>query len=109
MINISILEEMFDGDKEILRQLFELYLEEHSTLSDAIEEQYKNNKLPELFRTFHTLFGALSNLCEEDILPLIKAIEANAKNHETPSQHSIDSVIAELAKIRLQMIDYLND
>ncbi|ACH63678.1 Hpt domain-containing protein [Aliivibrio fischeri] len=109
MINISILEEMFDGDKEILRQLFELYLEEHSTLSDTINEQYKNNKLPELFRTFHTLYGALSNLCEEDVLPLIKATETNAKNHETPPQHSIDSVIAELAKIRQQMIDYLND
>ncbi|OCH08344.1 Hpt domain-containing protein [Aliivibrio fischeri] len=109
MINISILEEMFDGDKEILRQLFELYLEEHSALSHTIEDQYKNNKLPELFRTFHTLFGALSNLCEEDILPLVKTIEASCKNHETPSQHSIDSVIAELAKIRLQMIDYLND
>ncbi|MBD1571050.1 MULTISPECIES: Hpt domain-containing protein [Aliivibrio] len=109
MINISILEEMFDGDKEILRQLFELYLEEHSALSHTIEDQYKNNKLPELFRTFHTLFGALSNLCEEDILPLVKTIEASCKNHETPSQHSIDSVIAELAKIRQQMIDYLND
>nr|WP_194688047.1 Hpt domain-containing protein [Aliivibrio sp. S10_S31] len=100
---------MFDGDKEILRQLFELYLEEHSALSHTIEDQYKNNKLPELFRTFHTLFGALSNLCEEDILPLVKTIEASCKNHETPSQHSIDSVIAELAKIRQQMIDYLND
>ncbi|MUK69277.1 Hpt domain-containing protein [Aliivibrio fischeri] len=109
MINISILEEMFDGDKEILRQLFELYLEEHSTLSDTIEEQYKNNKLPELFRTFHTLFGALSNLCEEDILPLIKTIEVSCKNHDTPHQHSIESVISELAKIKQQMMDYLND
>nr|WP_155697849.1 Hpt domain-containing protein [Aliivibrio fischeri] len=100
---------MFDGDKEILRQLFELYLEEHSALSHTIEEQYKNNKLPELFRTFHTLFGALSNLCEEDILPLVKTIEASCKNHETPEAHSINSVIAELAKIRQQMIGYLND
>nr|WP_155682878.1 Hpt domain-containing protein [Aliivibrio fischeri] len=100
---------MFDGDKEILRQLFELYLEEHSTLSDTINDQYKNNKLPELFRTFHTLYGALSNLCEEDILPLIKAIETNAKNHETPAQQSIDSVTTELAKIKQQIIDYLND
>ncbi|MFA1562453.1 Hpt domain-containing protein [Aliivibrio fischeri] len=109
MINISILEEMFDGDKEILRQLFELYLEEHSALSHTIEDQYKNNKLPELFRTFHTLFGALSNLCEEDILPLVKTIEASCKNHEMPEAHSINSVIAELTKIRQQMIDYLND
>ncbi|MUJ36784.1 Hpt domain-containing protein [Aliivibrio fischeri] len=109
MINISILEEMFDGDKEILRQLFELYLEEHSTLSDTINDQYKNNKLPELFRTFHTLYGALSNLCEEDILPLIKTIETNVKNHEKPDQQSIDSVITQLAKIRQQIIDYLND
>ena len=108
VINIDMLEEMFGGDKEITQQLFELYLSENSTMGNAILEQYEANDLPTLFHTTHTLSGALGNLCEMDILPAIKEIEAATKTSNQPNKETINTVIEGLNEIKEQMESYLS-
>lgn len=108
VINIEMLDDMFGGDKEITLQLFELYLEENATTGDIILTQYESNDLSALFHTSHTLSGALGNLCEMDILPKIKEIEAAAKTENTPNKETIDTVIEGLNKIKEQMRNHLS-
>lgn len=109
VINIEMLEEMFGGDKEITQQLFELYLAENSTMGSTILEQYETNDLSALFHTAHTLSGALGNLCEMDLLPAIKEIEAAAKTENTPNRDTIDTVIEGLNNIKDQMENHLSN
>ncbi|WP_122032198.1 Hpt domain-containing protein [Aliivibrio sp. EL58] len=109
MINIEILEEMFDGDKEITQQLFELYLVDNAAMGDTILAQYEANDLSGLFHTAHTLSGALGNLCEMDILPAIKEVEAAAKTENRPSKDTINIVVEGLNNIKKQMESHLNN
>lgn len=102
-----MLEEMFDGDKEITQELFELYLTENSATGEVMLEQYEANNLSSLFHTAHTLSGALGNLCEMDILLPIKEIEAAAKVGETPSREAINTVLIGLNNIKKQMENHL--
>nr|VVV05572.1 hypothetical protein AW0309160_03052 [Aliivibrio wodanis] len=107
MINIEMLEEIFDGDKEITEQLFELYLSENSTTSQTLLKQYKTEDLSGLFHTVHTLSGALGNLCEVDILPAIKTIEAATRANTKPEQSIVTTVIEGLEQIQKQMEEHL--
>ena len=109
VINIEMLEEMFGGDKEITQQLFELYLAENATIGSSILEQYEANDLSTLFHTAHTLSGALGNLCEMDILPAIKEIEAAAKTENTPNRDTINTVVEGLNNIKDQMKNHLSN
>ncbi|MUK38697.1 Hpt domain-containing protein [Aliivibrio fischeri] len=103
-----MLNEMFGGDEEITQQLFELYLAENSEIGNVILQHYETNDLSTLFHTVHTLSGALGNLCEMNILPLIKEIEASAKVGNTPEKDTIDAVINGLDEIKQQMEVYLS-
>lgn len=107
MINIEMLEEMFDGDKEFISVLFTQYLEDNSGINEKIQSQFDANQLSDLFHTTHTLAGALSNICETDTVPVIKKIELLCKQEKKPSADDIELVKVSLVDIFKQMQEYL--
>ncbi|WP_370539794.1 Hpt domain-containing protein [Aliivibrio sp. S10_S31] len=109
MINIEMLEEMFDGDKEITQQVFELYLVDNAEMGSIILEQYKVNDLSGLFHTVHSLSGALGSLCEMDILSAIQEVEAAAKTESRPNKDTINTIVEGLNNIKEQMESHLTN
>ena len=107
MINIEMLEETFGGDKEFIGILFAQYLQDNADVTDRIQTQFDEDKLDDLFHTTHTLAGALSNICESDIVPTIKEIELAAKEGNKPDAADIEKVKIALVDIFQQMENYL--
>lgn len=102
-----MLEETFGGDKEFIGILFAQYLQDNATVTEKIQTQYDENQLDDLFHTAHTLSGALSNICESDIVPTIKEIELSAKGGNKPNADDIAKVKVALVDIFQQMENYL--
>ena len=107
MINIEMLEEMFEGDHEIIQQLFTLYLSENESITQDIKLAYDNDNLNELYNTAHSLSGALGNLCEIDIITQIREVESLTKNNTKPNIDTINITIQGLNDIAEQMKVYL--
>ncbi|MDD9194425.1 Hpt domain-containing protein [Aliivibrio sp. S3MY1] len=107
MININMLEEMFEGDHEIIQQLFTLYLSENESITQDIRLAYENDNLNELYNTAHSLSGALGNLCDTNVTCHIKEIEYLTKNDTTPNIDTINIAIKGLNDIAEQMKAYL--
>ena len=107
MINIEMLEETFGGDKEFIAVLFAQYLQDNSATNDKIQSQFDANQLDELFHTAHTLSGALSNICETDIVPTIKKVELSAKEGNKPNESDIAEIKVALTAVLKQMEEYM--
>jgi HPt (histidine-containing phosphotransfer) domain-containing protein len=107
MINIDMLEEMFEGDHEIIQQLFTLYLSENESIAQDIRLAYENGNLNKLYNTAHSLSGALGNLCETNVIVHIKELESLTKNNTTPNIDAINITIKGLNDIAEQMKAYL--
>ena len=103
-----MLSEMFGGDKEFVTMLFGQYLQDNKDANVKIQEQYDNNDLETLFHTMHTLAGALSNICETDVVPTLKEVEKVSKEGTTPNKADIETIKIELDKIIVQMEEYLS-
>ncbi|WP_076540676.1 Hpt domain-containing protein [Shewanella sp. UCD-KL21] len=103
MINITALSDMFDGDIECVKELLGLYLECNADAATTIEAHYSTQDTEALFHVFHTLSGSLSNLCEEDAVPLIREAEGISKRGEMPSRQQIDVIQQHLSKIAEQV------
>ncbi|RYU68192.1 Hpt domain-containing protein [Aliivibrio finisterrensis] len=108
MINISALEDMFEGDEAIIKELFSLYLNENACIIQKIRLEYDSDNLTALYNTAHTLSGALGNLLEIDTISQIKEIERLSKSDTKPDVGIIESVISELKNISDQMHQYLS-
>ena len=107
MINIDTLEDMFEGDNEIIAELFSLYLSENEAITQKIRLDYDNDNFTALYNTTHSLSGALGNLFEMDIIAQIKEIELLSRNNSKSSTETINSVITGLNDISKQMNQYL--
>ena len=107
MINIAMLEETFGGDKEFISILFAQYIQDNSDVNNKIQTQVDSASLSDLFHTAHTLAGALSNICEVDIVPTIKKIELSAKENTLPDAQDIKTVQDGIVDILKQMESYL--
>lgn len=107
MINIEMLSETFGGDKEFVTMIFGQYLSDNSDVNSRIQEQFENKQFETLFHTMHTLSGALSNICEEDIVATIKKVENISREGASPDLADIDQITTELDKIKAQMEQYL--
>jgi hypothetical protein len=107
MISINTLEDMFEGDKGIIKELFSLYLSENEFITQKIRLEYDNNNLTGLYNITHSLSGALGNLFEVDVIEQIKEIEILSRSHSKPNIEIIDSTIHGLNDISKQMNQYL--
>lgn len=107
MININTLEDMFEGDKDIIKELFSLYLNENEFIDQKIRFEYDNNNLTTLYNITHSLSGTLGNLLEVDVIEQIKEIESLSRNNSKPSIEIIESTINGLNDISKQMNQYL--
>ena len=102
-----MLTETFGGDKEFVTMIFGQYLADNSDVNARIQDQFEKSDLETLFHTMHTLSGALSNICEEDIVATIKTVENSSRNGESPDAADIKAIQAELDKIKAQMEQFL--
>ncbi|MDR9828538.1 Hpt domain-containing protein [Vibrio sp. FNV 38] len=107
MIDISQLEEMFEGDKDLIQALFMAYLDDNSKAEEKVEQNVVNKDFEQLFFISHTLYGTLYNLCEFEITPNLKQLEEAARNGNLSSQDDLSKVLSELPKIEQQMHEYL--
>lgn len=109
MINIGMLEETFGGDKEFIAILFTQYLQDNSATNEKIQSLFDNNQLDDLFHTAHTLSGALSNICETDIVPTIKKVELSAKEGNKPDANDVAEIKVGLNAVLKQMEEYMQN
>ncbi|MGL6259373.1 Hpt domain-containing protein [Vibrio sp. WXL103] len=107
MIDITQLEEMFDGDKELIQALFMAYLDDHVQAEKKVQEKVDTGDFEQLFFLSHTLCGTLNNLCESDITANLKQLEEAARDGNLSSQEDLTKVLSELPKIEQQMNEYL--
>ena len=107
MINIDELEAMLE-DKDLICELFTVYLEDHSDANKTIDMLVKDQDTQGVFKYLHSISGALLNLLEGDIAPQIKEIETNAKKGVLPNDDSIAEIYSGLNSIKLQMQNYLS-
>ncbi|GAL09756.1 HPT domain containing protein [Vibrio astriarenae] len=108
MIDIAQLEEMFEGDKELIQALFMAYLDDNSQAESKVQENVTNKNFEQLFFISHTLYGTLFNLCEFDITPNLKQLEEAARDGELSSTEDLTKVLTELPKIEQQMQAYIS-
>lgn len=102
-----MLTETFGGDKEFVTMIFTQYLADNSNVNTRIQTKFENKQFENLFHIMHTLSGALSNICEEDIVSTIKKVENISRENELPDVDDINKIKEELDKIKLQMEQYL--
>ena len=107
MINMEMSEEMFGGDKEFITILFGQYLQDNKDINTKIQSQYDGDQFQDLFHTAHTLAGALANICEVDIVPIIKNVEKMSKEGDKPDAGEIALIQSSLDDIFKQMEAYL--
>lgn len=107
MINIEMLVDMFDGNTDVVKAVFEQYLSDNQEINARIDSQFEQNQLEALFDTMHSLSGSLSNICETDIVATIKEVEMASRQGNKSNSESIEQIKIELDNINQQMQDYL--
>lgn len=109
MIDIEKLTDIFAGDKAFVAMLFKQHLEDNLDVNRRIQKQFESKHLKVLYLTMHTLSGSLSSLCEMDLVPRIKKVEAISKNDELPDIDDINYIQSELDKIKIQLEQYITE
>ncbi|WP_264875560.1 hypothetical protein [Vibrio agarivorans] len=107
MIDITQLEEMFEGDEELIQALFLAYLDDNTDAHKKVETYTSQGDFEQLFFICHTLYGTLNNLCEFEITPNLKKLEEAARDGSLSGEEDLAKVLTELPKIEQQMQTYL--
>ncbi|MDA9556143.1 hypothetical protein N9R79_01385 [Vibrio sp.] len=107
MINTQNLLDMFDNDKEIIKPIFQMYLEENRMVYEEIQSAFTESDDKKLYSVCHRIYGALVNLNEEDISPLIKEVEIRAAENAPSDKVDIEKIIAELKAINEQVETFI--
>ena len=109
MINITELDEMFDGDKELICDLFSTYLEDHQQAANKISQLINQQQFESLFHLAHNIYGTLANLAEDGITPELKELENAARSGTLIDGEKITKVKQGLNEIEEQMNAYITD
>nr|WP_086937416.1 Hpt domain-containing protein [Thaumasiovibrio occultus] len=103
MIDFSELEMMTGGDDEILNQIIMMYVEEHGQDDVELEKLFQSGDCNKLFHALHTLKGALSSICEKDLVPLLDEMERTARAGSLPSPAQLDAAKQQIQEIGQQL------
>ena len=80
LVDWSELMERVDGDRELLKELFELFRGEFPRMRDQLHAAVKQGDLAEIQRAAHTLKGMMVNLSLKQGATLAANIEAAARS-----------------------------
>lgn len=107
MIDIPALTELFGGDEECVKELFGIFVEHNVDTINGIEKSFLEGDTDALFHSFHSLSGALSNLCEQDSVPLIQECEQIAKSGSLPDKDKLDLLFSKLKETTTQIENHI--
>jgi signal transduction histidine kinase/CheY-like chemotaxis protein len=83
-----------DGDEELLRELAEVFLEDHPRLVAALREAVTGRDPERLRRAAHALKGAVANFAARDATAAARRLEAMGRDGDASTK--IDPVVSEL-------------
>lgn len=80
IINVSALMDRLEGDRDLLKELAGLYLEDEQSLIDQISAALKDGQADALRRSAHTLKGSVGNFCAPAAHASAAALEAAGRD-----------------------------
>jgi HPt (histidine-containing phosphotransfer) domain-containing protein len=107
MIDIPALIELLGGDEDCVKELFGIFIEHNVPTIKSVETSYLAGDTETLFHSCHSLSGALSNLCEQDCVPLIQECEQIAKSGSLPEKEKLDLLFAKLKETTAQIENHI--
>ncbi|MGB0937456.1 MAG: Hpt domain-containing protein [Colwellia sp.] len=107
MIDIPALIELLGGDEDCVKELFTIFIEHNLETIESVETSYQAGDTETLFHSCHSLSGALSNLCEQDCVPLIQACEQTAKAGSLPDKADLDILFTKLNETTEQIKNHI--
>lgn len=78
-INVELLLEISDGNKELITDLADMYLTQAPKFEQQLDELYQNNDFESLGKLAHKIKGSVSTLGMKDLAAMLKELETDAK------------------------------
>lgn len=108
-IDVHALMDRLDGDRDLLKELVGLYLEDEQGLLDQIAAAVRDRQADALRRTVHTLKGAVGNFCAPSAYAAAEALEAAGRDGRLDeSPLLLDSLVHELDGVRAVLHELVN-
>ena len=105
VINMEKALELTDGDFELLKELFELYLEDYPKRLTEIKEGLQAEDYEKVRNAAHSLKGASLNLGFESISEIAKELESYA---EKDDREKIYGVLNQLERELLSLEEFIS-
>jgi HPt (histidine-containing phosphotransfer) domain-containing protein len=101
IVNVAALMDRLDGDRELLRELIGLYLEDEPSLIDQMAAAVSAGDAPRLARSAHTLKGSVGNFCAPAAHGAAAALElAGREGRVDDAPVLFDRLLGELDRVR---------
>ncbi|WP_163930459.1 Hpt domain-containing protein [Paraferrimonas sp. SM1919] len=108
MINFDVLNEFMDNDQELINDILEIFMAEHSNAHTEITTLYQQQDWDELFIKLHSLKGILASFGEEQAVELLQKLEQQVHNKIEPADTDIEQLGGQIETIIKQITDYIN-
>jgi HPt (histidine-containing phosphotransfer) domain-containing protein len=101
IVNVAALMDRLEGDRELLRELVGLYLEDEPGLINQIVTAVAAGDAPSLARSAHTLKGSVGNFCAPAAQAAAAALEvAGREGRLAEAPALLERLSAELDRVR---------
>ncbi len=109
LLDLSMIQEMTEGDEELVRELASLFLEELDEQRAVLDEGLANDAAAQVRRGAHTIKGAAANFGAEPLRALAAALESLAKKGDLAGVRGrlteLDDVMGKTADWLRQTLD----
>jgi two-component system sensor histidine kinase/response regulator len=100
-VDVAALMDRLDGDRDLLKELVGLYLEDEQTLIDEIGTAVRDRQADALRRAAHTLKGSVGNFCAPSAYAAAAALEAAGVDVRLDDGPVLfERLVAELERLR---------
>jgi CheY-like chemotaxis protein/HPt (histidine-containing phosphotransfer) domain-containing protein len=83
-----------DGDEDLLRELAEVFLQDHARLRSAVREAAAAQDPEQVRRAAHALKGAMANFAASEAVTVARRLETMGRNRATAAEidHAVDTL-----------------
>jgi len=91
-------------DKEIVKEIIDIYIQEYPDRMTTIEQNIKDNDLENLYKNAHSLKGVTANFFDKDTEEIARTLEAKGREGDSSG---LEDLFVQLKETSAKLIDEL--
>ncbi|UJF18141.1 Hpt domain-containing protein [Vibrio sp. SS-MA-C1-2] len=107
MLDLSLLNEQFDSDQEMINSLFEIYIDEYGEYYEEILTLYRNQDISGLHSMSHSLKSMLNSFGVTDVAKKLETIEMMTHNQQLPEEALMIEVSSSIQSVNKEISIHL--